>query len=302
VYVVLHNEMYTGTMVQGKRKKRSYRSKELTLLPKEEWIRVEGTHEAIVDPALFTLVQEVMKKETRVAGGKDRVHLLSGFLFCGVCGRQMTMQSTYHKGKKYSYYTCRDCRDGGRTSKRVSERKAYAAILASIREMAETAARVQQRMDETGALPEQGKLAVRHDRRMVQLQDELERCARLRDGLHEDYASGVLSREEYRDYAQMYSVKLERAKTALKSAEEEHKRLLAACREARWLSAFRQYRGLKELTRPVLARLVERVLVYEGGRMEIRFREADVIQATLEMYGWGRRADDDEAAAAGRAV
>ncbi|MCC8076278.1 MAG: recombinase family protein [Clostridiales bacterium] len=293
VYSVLHNECYTGTMVQGKWKKRSYRSKELTLLPKEEWTRVENTHEAIVDTTLFTMVQEVMKRETRTAGGKNRVHLLSGFLFCGACGRQMTMQSSYYKGKKYSYYTCKDCRDGGRKTKRISEQKACAAILAAIREMAETAAQVEALAAKVGPLPEQGTLVQKFDGQLVQLQDELERYSTLKGGLYQDYTSGLLSKEEYRDYAQLYSDRIKRAKESLRAVAEERWQLISACREASWIADFKPCRNLPSLTRPVLARLVERVLIYEGGRMEIYFRGANAIEATLDAYGYERRANRD---------
>ncbi|MCD7756685.1 MAG: recombinase family protein, partial [Clostridiales bacterium] len=264
VYSVLHNECYTGTMVQGKWKKRSYRSKELTLLPREEWTKVENTHEAIVDTALFTMVQEVMKKETRTAGGKNRVHLLSGFLFCGACGRQLTMQSSYYKGKKYSYYTCKECRDEGKRTKRISEQKAIAVILAAIREMAETAAQVEVLAAEVGPLPEQGTLGTKYDRQLMQLQDELERYVTLKDGLNGDYTSGLLSREEYRDYAQLYSDRIKRAKESLRAVAAERRQLISACREARWIADFKPCRNLTNLTRPILARLVEQVLVYEG--------------------------------------
>ena len=50
---ILRNEMYTGVMVQGRRKKASYKSKALVSVPEGQWYRVEGTHEAIVDREAF---------------------------------------------------------------------------------------------------------------------------------------------------------------------------------------------------------------------------------------------------------
>ena len=57
IWRILRNEMYTGVMLQGRRKKVSYKSKALIDMPKEQWIRVEGTHEAIIDRELFQTVQ-----------------------------------------------------------------------------------------------------------------------------------------------------------------------------------------------------------------------------------------------------
>lgn len=43
---MLCNEMYIGNMVQGKYGSVSYKTKQNKPRPKDEWYRVEGTHEA----------------------------------------------------------------------------------------------------------------------------------------------------------------------------------------------------------------------------------------------------------------
>lgn len=65
---ILHNEMYTGVMVQGKRRKISYKLSIRENVPREEWIRVEGTHEPIVPRQAF----ELAKKPLRAAGRHNK--------------------------------------------------------------------------------------------------------------------------------------------------------------------------------------------------------------------------------------
>ncbi|MCD7785677.1 MAG: recombinase family protein [Oscillospiraceae bacterium] len=286
VYNILHNECYTGRMVQGRRRKVSYRSKEIILLPKEEWTRVDGTHEPIVDRELFELVQDLMKKDTRIAGGKTKVELLSGFLFCPECHRQLVIQSTYCNGRKYRYYTCKDCRDEGRTTKRISETKAKSAIFEAIRNMAETAIRMEAIIGESGSVPVRSSEVIRLDAELVQLQDELERYTRLRNGLYEDYLSQVLNREEYADYTRLYSEKIEATKAAMRTVSEEREHVISGYQNARWIGNFSKYRDITSLERPILAELLEQVLVHPGGKMEIIFRDEKSIEQTLEAYGY----------------
>lgn len=54
---ILKNEMYTGVMVQGRLAKESYKSGRLVTKPPQSWIRVPGTHAAIVDQKLFEKAQ-----------------------------------------------------------------------------------------------------------------------------------------------------------------------------------------------------------------------------------------------------
>ncbi len=54
---MLENEMYIGNMVQGKYGSISFRTKKNKPKPKDQWIRVPGTHEPIIDIDLWNSVQ-----------------------------------------------------------------------------------------------------------------------------------------------------------------------------------------------------------------------------------------------------
>ena len=61
---MLKNEVYIGNTVQNKRSIISYKVKKFRTVDKEEHIRVENTHEAIIDKDTFEKVQrlkEVLK-------------------------------------------------------------------------------------------------------------------------------------------------------------------------------------------------------------------------------------------------
>lgn len=50
---MLTNQTYIGNLTQGRRKKLNYKSKKEIRTPKEEWIIVPNTHEAIIDKKVF---------------------------------------------------------------------------------------------------------------------------------------------------------------------------------------------------------------------------------------------------------
>ena len=61
---ILKNEIYTGTMVQGRRQKINYKIKKIRDVEESGWIRVPNMHEAIIPQKLFDTVQEVLKLDT----------------------------------------------------------------------------------------------------------------------------------------------------------------------------------------------------------------------------------------------
>lgn len=68
---MLSNEMYIGNMVQGRYGSISYKSKKNKPKPKKEWVIVEGTHEPIIDRALWNNVQSKINDNFKpFTGGK----------------------------------------------------------------------------------------------------------------------------------------------------------------------------------------------------------------------------------------
>ena len=105
---ILTNEMYTGVMIQGRRRKVSYKSKVIIDTPEDQWYRVEGTHEAIIDRATFDAVQRGLKLRTKTDGSGE-AHLLSGLVKCADCGSTMSKCSN---GKR-AYLRCKLYADSG---------------------------------------------------------------------------------------------------------------------------------------------------------------------------------------------
>ncbi|WP_343252542.1 recombinase family protein [Ligaoa zhengdingensis] len=103
---ILRNEMYTGTMVQGVKRRVSYKAKACVSLPQDQWSRVAGTHEAIVERETFDTVQRLLAQRTR-SGAAGKPHLLAGKVRCADCGSGMVKVSHRYKGTQHSYLQCR---------------------------------------------------------------------------------------------------------------------------------------------------------------------------------------------------
>ena len=56
---ILHNEMYTGVMLQGKDRKVSYKLSKREKIDEKEWVRVEGAIEPIISREMYDYVQRI---------------------------------------------------------------------------------------------------------------------------------------------------------------------------------------------------------------------------------------------------
>ena len=98
VSAMLANEIYIGNMIQGKYGSVSYKTKQNKPRPKSEWYIVEGTHEPIIDRALWGRVQRLIAEKAK-PWGDGRRGIFAGKVFCAHCG--YAMRSCKSRGVHY---------------------------------------------------------------------------------------------------------------------------------------------------------------------------------------------------------
>jgi site-specific DNA recombinase len=120
IRMILKNPVYCGKIAYGRRKTEKVHStrNEYKLVEQENYLLVDGLHEAIISEDIWQAAQVKLaaqsKKYEHVNKSKDtRTHLLSGIVKCPICGVGMYgNKSIKHKkdGTKYKdffYYGCK---------------------------------------------------------------------------------------------------------------------------------------------------------------------------------------------------
>ena len=267
---ILKNPMYQGDMVQGRYRMKSYKVHIQESVPRDQWYIMENTHTPIVDRETFAQVQSLLARHTRTGPGQEGLYPFSGLLTCGDCGRAMARSQV---GERVYYY-CRTYKDQSKdacTKHTLREENLEKAVLFAVRKQIDLgvdAAKVLEQLDKTP--PCQGKQA-----RLLQSigrnQEAADKIARYRQALYQDLKDGLLTREDYLALKTDY----DRQTRDLGAAREQLERELAqleSAEEAPVLAEFRGHRNLTVLERDWLIRLVEKITVYEQGRIVIRFR------------------------------
>lgn len=274
---ILQNAVYLGVMEQGKRTTPNYKVKSVIARPPSEWMRVEGTHEPIVGREDFELAARLMLADTRRAPGARAVYPLAGLLRCGGCGGAMVRRTSRYDGREYHYYVCAAHREnaGVCAPHSVSEEKLEAAVLAGINLHIRAAAL--QKIPE-GAVPAAaGRLRAQEvERQLSALQSELAKKREIRNSLSRRFAAGEVPTGDFEELDRMLADDCRRAERAAAARERELAEIAARGGPDSPQAAYFRRRGLLQtLDRAAAARLVERVRVYGGGRVEVvlRYRE-----------------------------
>ena len=112
---ILKNEVYIGNTIQNKKSVISYKVKKVRTVEKENQIRVDNTHEAIIDKDTFEKVQCIIEKRgTNTKLKYD--YLLRGLLYCYHCKRKLQIvlkKNSKRNTKSHPYITCSDAKKRG---------------------------------------------------------------------------------------------------------------------------------------------------------------------------------------------
>ena len=120
IRTILKNPVYCGKIAYGRRKTEKVHGtrNEYRLVEQENYLLVDGLHDAIVSEELWQeaqvkLLAQANKYERLKPSRNGRVHLLSGIVKCPICGAGMFSNvSIKHKKdgtryKDYFYYACK---------------------------------------------------------------------------------------------------------------------------------------------------------------------------------------------------
>lgn len=100
---ILCNPVYAGHLVQGKYKSISWKTRSCKPTSPDEWIRVENTHEPIIDNKQWEAVQKIIRDKAKPFSTTGKVGLFSRTAHCAHCGYTLT---TSKSKDNRSYLQC----------------------------------------------------------------------------------------------------------------------------------------------------------------------------------------------------
>lgn len=280
---ILNNEVYCGVLIQGRRTTVNYKVRKVICKQEGEWVRSEGTHEAIIDHAQFNLVQRLMDEDSRSAPGSETVRPLSGRVFCGDCGTPAKRKVVAGAGKNYVYYGCPNGKKGGGCAPRtISEQALEDAVLSTLQ--AQVAAILD--MDETlarlDALAWEQREIRKLDAAIAAQEEKVQKYNTLKLNAYEDFRDGLIGKEELAQIKEEFSRRIEQAGACIQTLRSRKAELKEGLdQQQSWLAQFRRYRNIPALTRTVVVNLVDRILLYPGKQIKVELRHQDQISHAL---------------------
>ena len=293
---ILKDITYLGHLAQRKTTQCLYAGIPFSRTEEQDWIQVENTHEAIIEPELFEKVQEINKKAAaaqKANRGKydhlPKAKNIYGKKFtCADCGSVMKLVRSISTNKDKVYFTfkCPTHEEHGAracTAKRMRKADVDEAVLSSIKAQFELFLDCREALDSLlKAKKKQVKKAGKSDQ-AKELKKQLEKKKSVFSGLYRDLREGLIDDQ---DYAQTREIlmedisRLEKQLAELKSAKAEYEEPL---QEAKiWETLIEKYAHAEEISEELADAMIESMQMNGDNSLSIQFRYMDSFQAVLD--------------------
>lgn len=268
---MLSNEMYIGNMVQGKYENRTYKSKHAKPVPKERWIRVEGTHEPIINQDLWNKVQRLMSEHSKPMC-TGQIGIFAGKTRCMYCG--YTLSSC--KNREYRYLRCSSKHFSSSSCKgtNIAQRFLERAVLQELNDI------IRKYFDESSA---EARITMNRNTESEKksLQREKDTCMLKIDDLKKavqntyvDKAKGIISEAEYFDFRNSFNKEILTYQNRIGELEQRIDVLKQSMKEERSRAdILKAYANVEKLDRAIMDKLVDYI---EVGRLDKKQHRDDL--------------------------
>ena len=273
---ILRDERYIGTNVYGKRTRDMVGHVHTVKVNRANWITVEQTHDGIVTREEFERAQAAMRDFEEYDGHMRKP--LRRKVFCGICGHAMAR--SYGTNAFYACHTARVGFGSPCTEEPVPEADIRDVVLFGLRTQAAMAVEMERLWVELHQ-NKAGNPANMRKKLSALYEQQAQQDQKLKE-LYERFILGETSKAEY----------LAGKETIVKSREATSSQIekLKACLEDtnaegrlqnRFVSCFRQYKDIEALTKEIADDVLEKIIVYPGGRIQVVWNYQDDLEKMM---------------------
>ena len=280
VYKIIINYVYTGATVGRRQKSSGVGSRKRIRLEQEDWIVVEGMHEAIVSKEEFELAQAVIRGGVKKPKRNTHYYPLKGLVCCGNCKRALTRRK--NRNVSGYFYQCThstndrdtECPVGERYSEAWLENAAYNAI-------GQMLSLAEKKAVKNHEISKRRKSAISECAdtiRNLQKQSEQLKAVKLR--LYEKYTSGSIAKAEYLKRKAEADAKMAENEEAIRKGHERMQELDSEhpCSDERLDAVLGEYQKNEGLTYELAHALIDAIYVHGQDSVEIVWKFKDIFE------------------------
>ena len=267
---ILDNEIYIGNTINCQTRIASFKDKRTIKVPKEEQLRFENTHEAIIDQETWDIVRKVREgrvRRTRIG----EIDKYSGLVYCADCGKKHFLyRERTIKRESYNFICGNYRKHAGKekcTPHSIREVVLDEIVLEEINRAIYYARNNTKEFTDYISKKTSSQYRKDLNAKTAELSKAEKRIVELKSlfkHLYEDNVLGRISDEQYRMLSLDYNDEQKELEQSIPDLQKEIDTLKSECTNVqKFLDIVRKYVHVEELTPEVLRTFISKIVVHE---------------------------------------
>ena len=260
---ILRNNIYIGTLEQGKSTTENYAKRKTIKKNKNEWIKIKNNHKEIINKQIFDLANENIDIKTRINGENDVLYYFSAKLFCAQCKKNMVRRRSIRDDKEYIYYTCKTNKKLKNmcSSHRINEGELEKICFKILKTFVNEFVFYKYSSLNMGFYGSKNKLDILNNLVMTK-KIELDKCLIYKENVLNAFNNEIITFDDYNYFNDFYSKQYNEIKSNIKNIENELNK--------------KDVDDISKLTKTMINCFIKKINVYEKKRIEIFLNFKDI--------------------------
>ena len=268
---ILNDKNYIGCMVYGKTKIPDPGTGKEVPVPKSAWKVIEGHHEPIISKETFEKAKTLQIRHTKKSKFDKETTLLSGYVKCGNCRRNLTGSKRLHGHVLYSCAYSQGKEDTGCFAGKADDKMLEQIVLREIKE----------HLRREISQEEMQQFVIKQHKSSIEVYKKERGDCEMRQGQikiqnrqnYEKYHEGQMNQKRFMEI----KMQLENERKRLQKRVQELERVINSEKEIVMKNVQEEqmlkYLGYEKLTREMLEEYVQGIYVYDDGRAEVKWKD-----------------------------
>lgn len=267
VNLIIRNQVYRGTYVAHKLS--TVRPGVVRKNKEAVYVTLDNHHERLVEEELFQKAQLAIKQRGRSKNRAEYESALKGKVKCGCCGYSMSIR----REAKEPYYRCWTGKGCGSYMK-MNVKLLEATVWDTLQQLMETCLEQEKKLKNVRAQKLEKVSKAKEEKRLTEIQ--IENCRVSRLDLYHRWKEGMLTKEEYikkKDELNQRGAEGQKRLEQLEAYLEDAVLAVGVPEQDKSLSMLMK---AENLSQELVDELIEKIEVYSGNRIEIKWKVMDI--------------------------
>lgn len=268
---ILNNEVYIGNLVQGRYASPSYKSLHCKPVPKEQWIRVEGTHEPIISSELWEKAKQLQEMRARpmCTGTISKFTGKTRCMYCGYVLGSAKSHDFYYLRCVTRHFNKNLCKGAS-----IAQRFLEKAVLEELNRIIELYFDSE---SAEGRILLQNRTADRKkelQRNRCSCEKKIEDYQKAVQNTYVDKTKGLITEEEFNSFRESFYDEMDALQAKITQLDAELEQIEQKMGQVQSVEdVLRKYRDIETLDRDIVDALIDYI---EVGRLEVKVHKDDL--------------------------